>query len=127
MSGQIPISLVVILALSLLVGCQTTTGGGEERIAELAGDWRGTVSYSGSGSGFLDLTIEDNGEAEGYDGVLAGLISGKASYVGGSFTFNGPTVEMQGQLANERLTGAIIYYNPDGNISGSYSLAKAEE
>jgi|GEM_PF-6900369 len=127
MNRRLDLSLIALFTLSLLLGCQTTTGGGEERIAELAGDWRGTVSYSGSGSGFLDLTIADNGEAEGYDGVLAGFFSGRASYIGGNFSFSGATVQMNGQLANERLIGEIVYYDPDGDISGSYSLAKVKK
>ena len=125
MNIRLSVGLAIILALSLLVGCQTTTGG-EERVAELAGEWLGTVDYFGEGGGFLDLTISANGEAEGYDGVLAGFFSGRASYIGGSFSFNGATVQMNGQFANERLAGEIIYHDIDGDISGSFSLSKVE-
>jgi hypothetical protein len=126
MNRRLDLSLVAILCLSLLAGCQTTTGG-EERIAELAGEWLGTVNYPGYPGGFLDLTIFVNGEAEGYDGVLAGFFSGRASFIGGSFSFSGATIQMSGQLANERLTGEIVYHAIDGDISGSYSLIKVEE
>lgn len=94
----------------------------EDRIGELAGDWTGFCSFQTGGTGVLELTIEPDGDAFGYESVYATSFLGRATYHGDQFYLYAAPIELQGGLINGDLIGTIYYTGTAGDDEGSFDL-----
>jgi len=109
--------LLVAIALSLS-GCTDT----DDHIAELTGSWTGICSFQTGGAGSLELTIESDGDADGYESVYSSLFFGNAAYLGDQFYLYADPIELEGSLINGDLIGTITYRGTDTTDEGTFDL-----
>ncbi len=114
----------LLLLFPLIMGGCNPTGGGEDLIADLAGDWFGYTDESLP----LDLDIKEDGRVTGfYDSYP---FTGQASLYGTQFELSSIDIDMSGQYIaeSERLEGDLYdYRDPEETVLVGFSLIRQEE